>query len=139
MNSIQDAYRRSTATQWTRVDLLVALYSATQAALDSSAASLEQGDNTEAQTSLLRAQKLLLALIEGIEPEADGSTGNIRRLLIFCQGCLVRPTAASCKDASRIVGTLHSAFAAIQDEARLLEQRGQIPPLDDQANRTVVA
>jgi len=139
MTSVQDAYRRSTATQWTRVDLLVALYAAAQRALDACVAALEQGDMEEWRSGALRAQKLLLALLEGIEPEADGSSGNIRRLLVFCHGCLVQPSLDACRDAGRIIGTLHSAFATIQDEARLLEQRGQIPPLDDPSGRTVVA
>jgi hypothetical protein len=139
MTPVQNAYRRSTATQWTRVDLLVALYAATQRALEECAATLDLGDTTAWEATSLRSRKLLLALLEGIQPEADGSSGNIRRLLVFCHGCLTQPSAEACRDAARIVGTLHSAFATIQDEARLLEQRGEIPPLDEPTGRTVVA
>lgn len=139
MHSAQQAYRRSTQTQWTRIDLLVALYAATERTMLAGAAALEQQDLPTAAAKAIHARKQLLAILEGVEPGEDGGAANVRRLLIFCNHCINLNTPTSWNDAARIIRTLRSAFEGIQDEARDLEAAGEIPSLDMTSRRAVVA
>lgn len=139
MSFAQQAYRRSTQTQWSRIDLLVALYAATERTLVAGAAAVEQNDLAAANTKAIHARRQMLAILEGVEPGPDGGADNVRRLLTFCHHCLNVNTAGSWNDAARIVRTLKSAFEAVQDEARQLEAAGEIPSLDMTSRRAVVA
>lgn len=139
MSFAQQAYRRSTQTQWTRIDLLVALYSATEKTLLAGAAAVEKGDFQTASAKAVHARKQLLAILEGVEPGSDGGADNVRRLLTFCHHCLNLNTVAAWNDAAKIVRTLRGAFEGVQDEARQLEAAGEIPSLDVTSRRAVVA
>ncbi|QDT53795.1 hypothetical protein Pan44_18190 [Caulifigura coniformis] len=139
MSFAQQAYRRSTQTQWTRIDLLLALYAATERTLLAGAAAVEQNDLDQASAKAVHARKQLLAILEGVEPGPDGGADNIRRLLTFCHHCVNVNTSASWNDAARIIRTLKSAFEGVQDEARQLEAAGEIPSLDVTSRRAVVA
>jgi hypothetical protein len=139
MSLAQQAYRRSTQTQWSRIDLLVALYAATERTLIAGALALERFDSATAMAKAIHARKQLLAILEGVEPGPDGGAENVRRLLTFCHQCLVTNTVTSWNDAAKVVRTLRSAFEAVQDEGRLLEQTGEIPSLDMTSRRAVVA
>jgi hypothetical protein len=139
MSFVQQAYRKSTQTQWSRVDLLVALYSATEKTLLAGAQAVERSDFDTASAKAIHARKQLLAILEGVEPGSDGGADNVRRLLTFCHYCLNLNTIGSWNDAAKIVRTLRSAFESVQDEARQLESAGQIPSLDLTSRRAVVA
>ena len=139
MSFAQQAYRRSTQTQWSRIDLLVALYSATERTLLSGAQAIERSDFETASAKAVHARKQLLAILEGVEPGPDGGAENVRRLLTFCNHCLNLNTVASWNDAAKIIRTLRSAFESVQDEARGLEAAGEIPSLDVTSRRAVVA
>jgi len=139
MSIVQQAYRRSTQTQWSRIDLLVALYAATERTLLAGAAAVEQNDMELATAKAIHARKQLLAILEGVEPGTDGGAENVRRLLTFCHHCVNVNTASAWNDAARIVRTLKTAFEGVQDEARRLEAAGEIPSLDVTSRRAVVA
>jgi flagellin-specific chaperone FliS len=139
MSFAQQAYRRSSQTQWTRIDLLLALYSATERTLLAGKAAIEQNDVVTATAKAVRARKQLLAILEGVKPGEEGAADNVRRLLTFCHHCLNVNTASSWNDAARIVRTLRSAFEGVQDEARQLEATGEIPSLDVTSRKAVVA
>ncbi len=139
MSFAQQAYRRSTQTQWSRIDLLLALYNATERTLLAGAAAIEQNNQSLAADRAVHARRQLLAILEGVEPGAEGGAENIRRLLTFCNHCLNVNTSASWNDAARIIRTLRSAFEGVQDEARQLESTGEIPSLDMTSRRAVVA
>jgi flagellin-specific chaperone FliS len=139
MNTAHNAYRRSAVTQWTRIDLLVALYAATLRTLEAGAEAAEHGDMDAARRRLLHVQRQLLAILDGVQPGSEGGGDNVRRLLLFCLSRVTSNSVQSWRDAARIIGELHSAFSAVQDEARALEQRGAIPALDTDVTRTFVA
>jgi hypothetical protein len=130
MHSAQHAYKRSTTTQWSRIDLLVALYAATLKSLQSGAVAIRQKNQAEADRLLILAQRQLLALLEGIKPGPDGGADGVKRVLIFAISCLGQRSEMAWDDAHRVVSTLHSAFVEIQDEARALEASGEIPSHD---------
>jgi hypothetical protein len=136
-NFAHRAYHRSTATQWSRIDLLVALYDATRRNLEIGAEVLSRDEKANLNDRMLLAQRQLLAILEGVLPGERGSGDNVRRLLIYCLDNVSRRTAKSWHDAATVIGTLHSAFAEIQDEARALEQRGEIPAFDAESKAIV--
>jgi hypothetical protein len=139
MSFAQQAYRRSTQTQWSRIDLLVALYAATERTLMAGGEALARNDAATVQAKAIHARKQILAILDGVEPGPDGGAENVRRLLTFCHHCLITNTVESWNDAAKVVRTLRSAFEAVQEEGRLLEQAGEIPSLDVTSRRAVVA
>jgi flagellin-specific chaperone FliS len=138
MTSALQAYRRSSLTQWTRIDLLVALYQATERSLNAGAAAIDRQNLPEIAAILLKVQKQILAIIEGID-DSDDTASNVKRLLTFCLGCVASRQAPRWRDAARIVGELRAAFEAIQDVGRAMESRGEIAPIDMQGSRAIVA
>ena len=139
MSFVQQAYRRSTQTQWSRIDLLIALYSATEKTLLAGAQAVERNDLDTAIAKAVYARKQLLAILEGVEPGPDGGADNVRRLLTFCHHCLNLNTVTSWNDAAKVIRTLRSAFEGVQEEARQLEAAGEIPALDVTSRKAVVA
>jgi flagellin-specific chaperone FliS len=138
MTSAHQAYRRSSFTQWTRIDLLVALYQATERSLNSGAVAIERQNLPEINRLLLKIQQQFLAIIEGID-DSDDTAANVKRLLTFCLGCVASQQTTRWRDAARIVGELRAAFESIQDVGRAMESRGEIPPIDMMGSRAVVA
>ncbi|MBX3444733.1 MAG: flagellar protein FliS [Planctomyces sp.] len=139
MNAAQNAYRRSAVSQWTRIDLLVALYAATHKTLVRGADALDRADERESAAATLRAQNQLLALLDGLQPEPGSTAENVQRLLVYCMQRISARDAACWRQAAEIVSTLRSGFEGICEEARTLEQTGEIPALDAQMSRAIVA
>jgi hypothetical protein len=114
MTSALQAYRRSSLTQWTRIDLLVALYQATERSLGAGAIAIERQNLPEIGALLLKVQKQILAIIEGVD-DSDDTAANVKRLLIFCLGCIASREPARWRDAARIVGELRTALEPRRD------------------------
>lgn len=138
MNSALHAYRRSTNTQWTRIDLLVALYRATERTLAAGAAAIERQDLPEIGRQSLKVQRQILGIIEGID-DTDPTAASIKSLLIYCLSCVASQSTEQWRDAARLVGELRSAFEGIEEAGRELERRGEIAPLDFNSGRAIVA
>jgi flagellin-specific chaperone FliS len=138
MTSIHQAYRRSSLTQWTRIDLLIALYRATESSLVAGAVAIDQQNLPEMSRLTLKVQKQILAIIEGVD-DSDETAANVKRLLTFCLGCAASRHSQKWRDATRVVAELRSAFESVQDVGRAMESSGEIAPIDMHGTRTVVA
>lgn len=123
-------YKSRQATGWTRVDMLLAVYDGVIRAIDQGiAASMQPGTGIPA-TARLQAQKLLLLLLEGIDPKAGEVAESSRQLLVFCVEQIQSAVTSDWMTARKVLALLREGFQDIREEAQKLEESGQIPRLD---------
>jgi len=110
--------------------MLVATYDAAIAAVVAGRDLLRDGPGQPLPADrVLRVHHLLLALIEGIDPESGPVARSVEGLLTACLGFVATPNELKWSAAVRVLERLRQGFAEIRAEARRLEQSGTIPPL----------
>lgn len=107
--------------------MLLAIYRSLTSTLDQGLSAWPEGGAVP--PTALRAHKLLLLLLDGLDDTAGEPAPSIRRLLLFAIGQLQLRSQAGWSAARRIVGTLQEGFERIADQARTLEQQGVIASL----------
>ena len=144
-----NAYRQTTERQWTRIDMLIALYEATGQTLDRGLNLAQQiaadlgyaspqpaplkgeREMTREQSQLIiarsRATQLLLAILSGIDPEFDEVARNTQRLIIYCLDQVSANSPDNWKAAQQTIETLTEGFRGIRREAQRLQLEGSIP------------
>lgn len=132
------AYRRHSQFAWTRVDMLLTIYDAAIATLDSGIQVLQEQDLKMDPAIQLRASQLLLLLLDGIDVESSDVAARIRDLCLFCVSQIGSPTAASWTSARDVLCTLREGFQAIREEAIHLESAGVIPQLPQTGPQTLL-
>jgi flagellin-specific chaperone FliS len=131
MNPYQKYRRQEELANWTRADLLLALFDKSLERLDRAEALLQAGDPIGATSLLAKAQLTVMGLASGVNVEVNPENGtNMLRLYEFVVHELRQPRAEGIANARKVLRTLREGFEAIRDEANELERRGQIPPLD---------
>jgi flagellin-specific chaperone FliS len=131
MNPYQKYRRQEEVANWTRADLLLALFDKSLERLDRAEASLLAGDEIAATGQLAKAQLSVMALASGVNVEANPESGtNMLRLYEFVVNELRKPRVEGIANARKVLRTLREGFEAIRAEANELERAGQIPPLD---------
>lgn len=128
MNYYQDHAMEAMVKGWTRVDMLIALYDRTMAAIRGVQLAEEANDAMMAATQRLEAHRLLLGLHCGLNTDEYPLAADVARLLNFVSR---RFDEKNYDEAIRFLEKLHSSFSQIRDEAAQLEQDGKIPPLMD--------
>lgn len=126
---IRGAYRSSTALAWTRIDMLLALYGATTAALEEGIKVLAEGDETEKRAIRFRVQRLLLGLIDGLDLEQGDVPKNVLRLCLHVWDQVQTDDVEMWLSGLEVIQTLQRGFEAVADDARRKEDEGVIPPL----------
>jgi flagellar secretion chaperone FliS len=128
MNPLQ-AYRQQRALGWTRIDMLLALY--TKAVDRTEAALTALRNNDRAAKSLLTKAALL---VNGLASGVDASQGelplNILRLYEFVLHSFRSADADQVAAALDVLRTLHKGFNGIREEAVQLERSNVIPRVD---------
>jgi len=110
---------------WTRIDMLLALYDQTILKVRK-AAELYGSEQTAAfGQNMLDAQKCIFGLFSGLMPENDSVAYNVARLLHFS---LEQLRQHKFNDALVVLESIRSGFETIREEASLLEKQGKIPP-----------
>lgn len=128
--SAQQAYRQVSARQWTRIEMLIALYEATEQSLRQGCELLRLNPTRPISAVRMRTTRLLLAVLDGIEPERDDVAHNTYRLIMFVLEQIALETHESWDKSLEIVATLASGFREIRLEANRLQSCGELPELD---------
>ncbi len=84
-------------------------------------------DRHQFAENFLEAQKYILAIQSGLNPDDHEIAMNISRLLHFASTQLASHQFAAAID---VLQSLRSGFEAIREEATQLEQEGVIPPIN---------
>ncbi|MCA9176299.1 MAG: flagellar protein FliS [Planctomycetales bacterium] len=119
------AYRQRQAGGWTRIDMLVALYRHTETVL----ASLREADPAGRAALQIKAAKLVLGIRQGLNFEYAELPTNVDRLCDYILNQIWSGNDSNLAACGRILSTLREGFEGIRDQAALMEQNGEIPPV----------
>lgn len=123
-------YRQSQQSNWTRIEMLLALYRETEISMRSSVDALQAEDQSAFAVHQVKTIKLLLAIIDGIDEKQDKLSSNVYHLCLFIFDQVSQESITGLENGLRVLITLKESFEAIETEARQLEAEGTIPPLD---------
>lgn len=111
---------------WTRIDMLIALYSRTISTVREAQEAKEAGNNQLFGTKILDVNRLILGLHSGLDIDKSPLATDVARLLNFVS---LRISEHNFTEAIHFLEKLHTSFSEIRDEAAELEKTGTIPPL----------
>jgi flagellar protein FliS len=123
-------YKSRQATGWTRVDMLLAIYDGAIRAIDQGIAATVSYGAIVPPVHRLQAQKLLLLLLEGVNPRTGTAADYTQKLLVFCTEQIQSSASADWMTARKVLNCLREAFQEVREEARRMEESGAIPRLD---------
>ena len=131
MNPYQKYRQQDEAANWTRMDLLLALYDKAVERLDRAEASLRAGDSTTAIPQIAKTQLIVSELASGVRVEVnpDANT-NMLRLYEYVTTELTHASVEGIANARKILRTLREGFEAVRAEANELERAGKVPSID---------
>ncbi len=123
-------YKEQALYSWTRIDMLLVVYEQTISSLQDGISRLEANEAHQLPAIRLRAMKCLVTIVDGLNLDLGETPRHIMRLCLYVLDQIEKNDAESWRSAEKIMQTLHDGFAAIQNEAREAEHRGQIPALE---------
>ncbi len=132
-HSSHSAYRQASATSWTRIDMLLALYDATLFAVEHGVQAIQAANEKSLIEYRFRSQRLITELLSGVDTEQGELPENVHRLLMFCLMQTCGESEEEWSSAASIIAELKGAFRTIRDQAVQLEQSGSIPALNQLA------
>lgn len=135
-----DAYAQP-AVQWTRIEMLLAAFDGTISRLEMAQSLLEQGQSVQAQPLLLTAQRLILALYEGIDLRYGETPANMQKLYLFVLGCIGVGEKLDLPAALKVLKIIQGGLRDVKDVAKEMERRGQVSSVteDPRLLRHIVA
>jgi flagellin-specific chaperone FliS len=120
-----DAYAQP-AVQWTRIEMLLAAFEGTISRLEKAQLLLEQGEPLKAQSLLFTAQRLVLALYEGIDIRHGEIPANMQKLYLFVLGCIGVGEKLDLPAAIKILKIIQGGLLDIKETANNMERSGQL-------------
>ena len=123
-----DLYKNQIPNGWTRIDMLLALYDAIVDSLSSAEEAQAGRDEPRLSREMLRAQRLILGIVAGIDPNCHDIAKPLERL---CHFVVERINQLDFAAARHIFSILKESFEEIAEEARNLEHSGEIPALEE--------
>ncbi|MGB7346358.1 MAG: hypothetical protein WBD20_19220 [Pirellulaceae bacterium] len=126
--SLQQYKKQSFFGGWTRIEMLLQIYDRAIVSIDGCKAALEAENEWSFTNHYIAAQKAILAIHSGLEPEKDVVAFNVARLLHFVVICIQE---RNLEDANKVLKQLRDGFAAVADDVNQLERDGVIPPIPD--------
>lgn len=129
------------AVQWTRIEMLLAAFDGTITRLEKAHALIEQGDAAQAQPMLLTAQRLVLALYEGIDLRQGEIPANMQQLYLYVLGSIGVGEKLDLPGAIKVMKIIQRGLLDIKDTANELERSGQLQPVTESPRllRNIVA
>jgi len=132
------AYRRTAQSGWTRIEMLLAIYDATIAALDHGIDALNRGATDEYPSLRLRASQLCLLILSGLDTNEDGVARHIHDLCLFSLDQIAQQDAKAWTDARNILATVREGFQEIREKGIQMEAEGTITQLPTGTERTLL-
>lgn len=128
------AYAEASSQKWTRAGLLAALFENAVNRLELAQQQICGDLQADAQLNAQWAAnqrhllKLILVILEGVNPNHDAISRQVYSLCTFALGRISDRDYGACL---RAIRPLYEAFQAIRPEADRMEMEGQIPRLDE--------
>ena len=127
------AYHRQTAQSWTRIDMLLALYDVGLRAVAAGVQALEADDATALQAARFKVNRVVVELLDGLNPEFPETTEPIRRLLHFSAASIATDEKEKWSSTHRVLSSLREAYAEVREDAVGFESTGQAAAADREA------
>ncbi|MCA9033717.1 MAG: hypothetical protein KDA91_01245 [Planctomycetaceae bacterium] len=125
-------YKQAQSFSWTRIDMLLLIYEKAVHHLTDGVHLIEKGDTKSLILKRLSVQRVVLMIMEGIDPQFEESEIP-RQILRICRYVIERTESDSLDDwrsALNVIQTIREGFQAVQDDARAAEYSGLVPALD---------
>ena len=135
-----DSYKQQ-EVNWTRIEMLLAAFDGMISRLETAHELLEQGETDRAQPLLFTAQRLVLALYEGIDLRYGEIPANMQKLYLFVLGCIGVGEKLDIPGALKVLRIIQGGLKDIRVTANELERGGKLAPVtqDPQLLRNIVA
>ncbi|WP_010583802.1 flagellar protein FliS [Schlesneria paludicola] len=135
-----DSYKQP-EVNWTRIEMLLAAYDGTIARLQVAQELIEQGEMQRAQPLLFTAQRLVLALYEGIDLRYGEIPANMQKLYLFVLGCIGVGEKLDLPGALKVLRIIQSGLQDIRATANEMERGGKLAPVTEEPQllRNIVA
>ncbi len=127
MRNALKTYNDQKTVGWTRIGMLLLLYNEVIERLTKSLALIENGDTDGAVPHIVRAERIVLELLNGLNLDYGEIPQLQQRLLIHVIDCVLSREQPKIAAALRVLGTLREGFEGIVNEAVEMEGRGEIP------------
>lgn len=125
-----ETYQRQRTVGWTRIDLLLALYDGAIERLEQAGDALARKDDSAAAPLLLRAQRIVVELIAGLDLRYGEIPRNLQQLYAFVLHAIAVRSERQIGDALIVMRTLRDGLVEIRSEALSLERSGAVAPTD---------
>jgi len=125
-----DKYHGPHEVGWTRIDMLLALFDGAIGRFESAADALAREDYAAAAPHLIRAQRMVVELLAGLDMKHGELPRRLRGLYAFVLRQTTDCKPDSIRQACRILQTIREGFEGIREEARQLERNGELPSLE---------
>ena len=116
------------ATHLDRVELLIRLYEATIETIREAGRHQAGGRHSDAVAAFIRAERLVLEIIGGLDVDLGPIPQDVRRLCHFAVDSLATREPSRLESTANMFSTLKDAFEGIREQVRQLEQSGELPP-----------
>ena len=126
-----EAYQQHGASEWTRIDLLLALYDGAIDRLERGRAAFEVNDAVSARVHVVRAQRIVAEIMAGLDMSYGEICENLLRLYSFVLSALAVGNIHEIDASLRVLRVLREGLLGIQAEAIQLERTGTIPPIGE--------
>ena len=111
-----------------RIGLLIRLYRAAITTIESAAGEMRSDPSgNAAASSLIRARRIVLEIIDGVDLQQGAIPQEVNRLCLFVLDALASGDQIQLAGACRVLTTLKEGFEGIRAEVRRLEESGELP------------
>jgi flagellin-specific chaperone FliS len=122
------AYKQQQALGWTRIDMLLALYDGAIERLEQACAALNRGDTSSAQSALLRAQRMVMELLAGVDMKYGEVSRRFTQVYEYVLWSISEAAPAQISSSLSVLKTVRDGLEQVRNEVVELERSGQIPP-----------
>ncbi len=123
------AYRKHATSDWTRVDMLIALFDKASDLLDKIHEALENNDETQYHQQTLTFMQVMMHFRTGVDLDRGEFPQRLIRLYGFVESCVMSRDARQLDAARVIIRDLRNAYHEIRESAAAMERAGEIPSL----------
>lgn len=110
--------------------MLVLIYDKTISSILEGIRSIEKHAGENLVPIRLEVQRCIVTIVDGLDMKQGDVPANIARLCLFVTENTIGDSLESWKASLKVMQAVREGFSGIQEEARELEYRGEIPSLD---------
>ena len=132
MASPYQAYRDQVTSDWSRIDMLIALFDKAIEVLDKLLLARDDNDEIQYQQQTLFFMQVMLHFRTGLNPEYGELPSQMLRLYEYIEHSVATRDTEQLQSARTILSDLRDSYNSIRDKATELEKHGEIPSLSHQ-------